>query len=134
VPEPFFTKLETAMSFQSMPPTSKQKLPDRPISNRRVAVRYKCGLATPGRIRLEGEEWQRAWVLDLSFTGVGLLLGRSLQAGQHVVVHLRGIEQSKVHEAPCQVRHATRQVDGEWVVGCEFFQPLTAEQLDALLQ
>jgi PilZ domain len=106
----------------------------RPTSSRRVAVRYKCGPATPGRVQLQGEEWQRAWILNLSLSGVGLLLGRQLAPGLEVVVHLTSGAGDKMFEIAARVRHATRQPDNEWVLGCEFAIPLTDEQMEALLQ
>ncbi len=98
-------------------------------------MRYKCGPATAGRVLLDGEEWQRAWVLDLSSTGVGLLLARALDAGLEIVIHLKSGD-GKTRFISCRpvCCHATRQPDGDWVVGCEFTTELTADQLDALLQ
>ena len=79
------------------------------------------------------QEMQRAWVLDVSLGGVGLLLGRPLQPGTPVVVCITGAEDGKIHELPAEVVHATREVGGEWVVGCRLTQELSREELEALL-
>ena len=120
------------MSFQSVPATGGGPLPQRAASNRRASVRYQCGLATPGRLLLaDGQEWQRAWVLDLSLGGVGLLLSRSLEQGSEVIVVLKSATQT--FELAARVCHSSRQQDGDWIVGCEFAKKLTHEERDALL-
>jgi hypothetical protein len=121
------------MSFQYMTWSGEQTLPKRPPSNRRAAVRYQCGPATPGRVELDGQSWQRAWVLDLSLGGVGLLLSRPLEVGQHVIVHLKSEAHQKTYQLPARVCHARGQPDGDWIVGFEFDIRLTDEVLDALL-
>jgi hypothetical protein len=80
-----------------------------------------------------GEEWQRAWVLDLSLGGVGLLLQRPLEAGSSLLLHLHSDSRQLTFQLRARVAHASRQHDGDWVVGCEFEEPLTDDALDALL-
>jgi hypothetical protein len=95
-------------------------------------VRYQCGLATAGRLLLvEGQEWQRAWVLDLSVGGVGLLLSRPLEDGSKIMVVLKSA--TETFELAARACHSCRQQDGDWIVGCEFETKLTNDQLDALL-
>ena len=120
------------MSFQHVPATGEVSLPRRAASNRRASVRYQCGLATPGRLLLvDGQEWQRAWVLDLSLGGVGLLLSRPLEQGSEVVIVLKSATQT--FELAAHVCHSSRQQDGDWIVGCEFVKKLTNEERDTLL-
>jgi hypothetical protein len=84
-------------------------------------------------VRLPGEEWQRAWVLNLSLDGAGLLLSRPLTAGQEInIILVSGQNQS--FEMPARICHVTQQPDGDWIVGCEFTKQLTDEELDAVLQ
>ena len=95
------------MSFQYLSLSEDVGPPRRVPSNRRAAVRYQCGPATPGRIMVVGgQEWQRAWVLDLSLGGVGLLLGRPLDMGLPLVVVLKGAAEKKTYELPARVCHA----------------------------
>jgi hypothetical protein len=121
------------MSFQYVPLSGEAAPPPlRAPSNRRAAVRYQCGLATPGRLLLvDGQQWQRAWVLDLSLTGVGLLLNQPLEQGSEVMVVLKSA--TETFELAAHACHSSRQQDGDWIVGCEFKSKLTREQLDALL-
>jgi len=122
------------MSFQYMPLVAEQTPPKRSSSNRRAAVRYQCGPATPGKLLLvDGQEWQRAWVLDLSLTGIGILLSRPLEAGLQVMVVLKSATTKAHFEVPARVCHSSRQPDGDWIVGCEFNVRLTDDELDALL-
>lgn len=121
------------MSFRHVP-LQESPAPEKVSSNRRATVRYHCAPATPGRVVLaEKLEMQRAWVLDLSLGGVGLLLGRPLAPGQHVVIRLKATGSEKVHELSAGVVHATREPGGEYVVGCRLDTRLTAEELEALL-
>jgi hypothetical protein len=122
------------MSFQYVPLTAGASPALGPPANRRAFVRYQCGPATPGRLSLvDGEEWQRAWVLDLSLGGVGLLLQRPLENGLTLILHLRSDSRQQTYPLRARVVHASRQPDGDWVVGCEFEEPLTDDVLDALL-
>jgi hypothetical protein len=122
------------MSFQYVPLADDVPVPRRTPSNRRVFVRYQCGPATPGRVKVvDGHEWQRAWVIDLSLGGAGLLMTRPLETGLVLEVHLRSDSQNKTYQVPAHVVHAVRQTDGDWIIGCEFEQQLTDDMLDCLL-
>jgi hypothetical protein len=101
-------------------------------SNRRATVRYRCAPATPGKVYVtDDQEFQRAWVLDLSATGVGLETVRQLEAGAFLIINLKG--RTKEYQLPAHVVHATRQPRGEWLVGCELINPIANEDLDDLL-
>jgi hypothetical protein len=125
--------VEKNMSFQYVALATNTSAKRAP-ANRRAFVRYQCGPATPGRVAVAGvEEWQPTWVLDLSLGGVGLLLSRPLESGLVLTLHLRSDSQNITYEFPARTCHVSRQPDGDWVVGCQFEQPLTDEVLDALL-
>jgi hypothetical protein len=101
--------------------------------NKRATVRYQCAPATPGRVIVaEDQEFQRAWVLDLSVKGIGLQLTRPLKAGTLVVIQMKS-SQKKIYDLAAQVAHATAMSCGDWVVGCELIQRLSQEELDDLL-
>jgi hypothetical protein len=102
--------------------------------NNRATVRYRCAPATIGKLYLnEDHEFQHAWVVNLSRTGIGFLLARPLPSGTAVLIHMRGNEDSTMHEMPAQVVHCTVQLQGEWMVGCVFDDLLSPELLDNLL-
>ncbi len=102
---------------------------------RRVEPRYQCGLATAGRVlnRTGGSPPRRVWVLNLSASGAGLLCNEPLEADTHLILHVRSESKDRIYELPTRVVHSTMQVNGDWLVGCEFGDKLSAEDLDALL-
>ena len=102
--------------------------------NQRATVRYRCAPATTSRVLVSDDhEYQRAWVLDLSVTGAGLSLPKALNAGTFVAIQLRSTTTKKTYELPAYVVHATVLANGDWLVGCEFVQALSKEELDDLL-
>jgi hypothetical protein len=121
------------MSFQYVPLTGESPPRQPAPKNRRASVRYQCGLATPGRVLAEGQECQRAWILDLSQGGVGLLLSRPLEAGSKVMIVVKSSNSDKTFELVGHICHSSRQADGDWIVGCEFEKKLAVEALDELL-
>ena len=105
-----------------------------PWSNHRATVRYQCPPATPGRIILVADqEFQRAWVQDLSQGGVGLHMARPLPLGTFIIVQIKSVLTKKLFELPARVAHSTHLANGEWLVGCELTARLSHDDLDALL-
>jgi PilZ domain len=101
---------------------------------RRTTERYRCALATSGRLFLPGTgDTMVAWVINLSVGGMGLNLPEKLAEGQALTVHLKAPESKLAVAASARVVHVTAEVDGTWRVGCAFDQPLPAETLDTLL-
>ena len=101
-------------------------------SNRRSIKRELCHLACPARVSRQGEDWWLAWVHDLSTAGVGLLVGEPMDLGTELNIEL--LTQS-IARVPVRGRvvHATPGREGNWIVGCAFFQTLTHEELEKLL-
>lgn len=100
--------------------------------NQRATVRYRCAPATVGKLYFaDDHEFQRAWIINLSKTGVGLVLARPLPVGAFFIVQMRGARGP--FEMPAQVVHATRQTQTDWLIGSELIQPLTDEELETLL-
>jgi hypothetical protein len=111
---------------------NRTKPPVRP--NRRAAVRYRCRPATVGRLdKSEQYSSQRAWVLNLSASGVGLLLGEGFEPDTVLTIHLKHPTRGGWCDLQARVAHATRQPDGAWYVGCEFTDQLSPDALEALL-
>lgn len=102
--------------------------------NRRVSIRYRCAPATIGKvISTDDQEFQRAWILDLSQSGVGMQLTRPLEPGRLVIVTMKDNLGKKVFELAANVAFCTALPHGEWKVGCEFIHCLTLDELDQLL-
>jgi hypothetical protein len=100
---------------------------------RRASVRYRCNLATLGRLLFGNGDTREAWAQNLSDRGIGLSLASPLPEGTQVVVRLSGHDQRSVVCLEARVVHATQQVDGSWRVGCEFSRQLTCDEMEALL-
>ncbi len=101
---------------------------------RRVEPRYQCGPATAARVADRcGQNLKRVWVLNLSLSGAGLLMSEPLAADTLIVIHLKSAAQGRFYEVPARVVHSTAQVNGEYVIGCEFSGKIDPDDLEALL-
>jgi PilZ domain len=100
---------------------------------RRTAERYRCALASAGKLFFPGTgETMTAWLNNLSVTGIGLNLPRSFDAGQELVIQVR-VEGGPPIKLPARVVHSSSEVDGTWRVGCHFDTQLDDDVLEALL-
>jgi hypothetical protein len=101
---------------------------------RRIEPRYQCGPATAGRVAdRRNQNPKRVWVLNLSQSGAGLLMSQPLDAGTLIVIHLKSASQDRFFELAARVIHSTAQVNGDWLVGCEFADKLSPDDLETLL-
>jgi hypothetical protein len=100
---------------------------------RRTAKRYRCALASAGTLVFPATgETMIAWLNNLSVTGIGLNLPRSLDAGQAIIIQVR-VEQGPPVKLPAVVVHSTAEIDGSWRVGCHFDEPISEDALETLL-
>ena len=96
-----------------------------PAREHRASVRYRCPPASTGRIYLaEDLEFLRAHLLNISTTGIGLLLAKPLAVGLELTVQLASPHSKKSYRLPARVVHSTRHADDEWLVGCQFDKAL----------
>jgi hypothetical protein len=103
-------------------------------TRRRTEPRYQCGPATAGRLDAPAEgKPVRAWLLNLSTRGAGLLLEHPLGPAVNLVIHLKTGDQDRQYRLPARVIHVTNLVNGDWLVGCEFESPLSQDDLETLL-
>jgi hypothetical protein len=100
---------------------------------RRVAQRYRCPLATLGRLVFADGRTEEVWAHNLSETGIGLNMPHALDPGTAVLIRLKGSTQNLAVALAAVVIHSTRELDGSWRVGCAFDRKLTPEEMDALL-
>jgi hypothetical protein len=102
--------------------------------NNRATVRYSCAPATIGRLFFgEEEQYQHAWVVNLSCQGVGLVLPRPVTIDTPIIVQMRSADSTTLHELQARVAHCTAHTFGDWMIGCAFDDPLSTELLDNLL-
>lgn len=121
------------MAHSSSIATPSGRLKRPTYKNKRATVRYRCAPATSGRIYFsEDLEFQPAWLQDLCLTGVGLVMNKPLDRGQVVTVQLKGASK-KIYQLSAHVMHATQQSGGDWLLGLEFADKLSRDDLDDLL-
>ncbi len=102
--------------------------------NCRATIRYRCAPATIGRVfSTDDHDFQIAWILDLSLTGIGIQVTRQLDPGQHITVMLRSCDNQRRFTLSAHVVHCDAQPQGEFIAGCELNTPLTPDDLDQLL-
>jgi c-di-GMP-binding flagellar brake protein YcgR len=101
---------------------------------RRKDRRYRCGLATSGKLFCSGTTEARiAWVFNLSRGGIGLEISEALPKGQELVVHLKTTDKDTTIKASAQVMHSTPTANGSWRIGCRFSERLSVDVLESLL-
>jgi hypothetical protein len=74
-----------------------------------------------------------AMVLDLSVSGIGLLLPRRPALGSFLVIGLTSRLGDVTLQLLARVVRAMPRRDGSWIVGCAFDTILSSEELEALL-
>ncbi len=102
--------------------------------DQRIWVRYDCTLKAS--CRLFGSpvsDAQPVQVLNISASGVGLLVHPSLQSGSLLTVDLLDKKGRKAFTILACVVHTTLRASGEFAVGCNFIRELTEEELQSLL-
>ena len=73
------------------------------------------------------------WLVDISVKGLGLLLDSQLDAGTLLFVELESAPEAAPMELLAHVVRATLASEGEWLIGCEFVNPLEELELKTLL-
>jgi hypothetical protein len=110
-----------------------ERLLESGVTNLRASVRYRCGPALPGKIYLSNDvTYKRAWVRDLSLTGIGMLMDAPIDTGTRILIQVRSDESGVKYDLPALVKHTTAHL-GEWIIGCEFVNALEDDTLDDLL-
>lgn len=115
-------------------------VPPPPGSDRRAFVRHPIGVGTFGSVDTavyggsgETEELWPLVVRDLSAGGIGVLLARRFELGTELTIELSTGPDEPRRLATRVVRIVPESV-GHWVHGCAFRNPLTEEELDALVR
>jgi PilZ domain len=108
---------------------ANERKPARP--ERRTSERQPCALETSCLRAADGQGAWDARVIDISSTGVGLLMGRRFEPGTLLSFRLEGRSEGQSYNALARVIHATRQAGGGWLLGCALLDELDASQLRA---
>jgi hypothetical protein len=117
-----------------IPATRQGSTASPPHHERRLWERLACTRPIPRRLMLEpNHDLNDAWVVDLSQGGLGLLVSVPLEPGEMLFVEL----ESNLDCAPVGLRarivHTRSLPEGDWLLGCQFLEPLPEETLEDLL-
>src|SRR5262249_3958519 len=120
--------LMPAMTFPS-PFATEPKFPPQ---DRRLATRRPSNQDTfcqPVGARRAGDWRWPTKIRDISATGISLLLSRRFEPGTILVVEAQSTSPGEDRLFLARVIHTTPQ-GGEWVVGCEFVNPPSDDEVD----
>jgi c-di-GMP-binding flagellar brake protein YcgR len=103
-------------------------------ADRRAHVRYStridasCCAAESD----QADVWQ-ASVREISAGGIRLLLGKQVEQNGLLSIQLLSGCERPLRLLQARVRHAKRVLGGQWMVGCEFVNKLSEQELRALV-
>ncbi|MFO0965598.1 MAG: PilZ domain-containing protein [Gemmataceae bacterium] len=97
--------------------------------SRRLTIRYPSGLGADTGLASDGVACRRVKVHDISKGGIALLLRRPLEIGKEVLIQISNRPLRFSFDLGAVVRHATPFTRGRWIVGLQFHQELTGEEL-----
>ncbi|MCI0684190.1 MAG: PilZ domain-containing protein [Gemmataceae bacterium] len=103
-------------------------------AEQRVWMRFNCNLtARFQKIDDPNAPVESARVLNLSASGVGLLVDHFVDAGTLLTIDLTGKDGRATRTILACVVHVNQQSAGAWALGCNFIRELTDEDLQALI-
>ena len=105
-----------------------------PERERRASVRWRA--LPPGQTQVTPVthiEKMDALILDLSVSGVGLVLGRRPGLGSLLMIGLKSHHRNQMLQVIGRVVRTMPRRDGSWLVGCAFDTLLSKDELEALL-
>ncbi len=109
-----------------------RRRPHDPADNRRW-VRYECDVhATYELITAAGEK-HPAQVLNISASGVGLVVSRHVEPGALLNVELQSPEGKTLHTMLACVVHVNPRSNSQFALGCNFIRELSEEDLEQLI-
>jgi len=103
-------------------------------NDKRIWVRYSCSIKAS--YRMYGNltaDMTSVEVLNLSATGIGLVVSTAIDAGALLTLELHDKSGHKVCAILACVVHTSRRARGEFSVGCNFIRELTEEEMQSLL-
>jgi hypothetical protein len=102
--------------------------------DKRTHVRFESSVrATYQRVGDPAPESRDAQVLNISATGVGLMLTEGTSPGSLLHLTLHGKQGQPMRSILACVVHSTERASGEVAVGCNFIRELGEDELHALL-
>jgi hypothetical protein len=104
------------------------------VDDSRAWMRFPCDVKARCQVvaHPQAEPWP-VQVLNLSPTGIGLLVSRAINTGTLLSLELQGHADGTAHTMLACVVHVTVQPDGQWALGCNFIRELSEAELQALV-
>jgi hypothetical protein len=136
-----FFKLLTARphTLDEQPPTPSPESPPSGI-NRRGSVRHTLGVGTSATVDTAvyggGDQTDEEWPLvvrDVSKTGIGVVLARRFEPGTELIIELADEPSAVPSKFAIRVVRVKAEAGSQWLLGCEFRNPLVESELKALL-
>jgi hypothetical protein len=136
-----FFKLLTARphTLDEQPPTPTPESPPSGI-NRRGSVRHTLGVGTSAIVDTAvyggGDQTDEEWPLvvrDVSKTGIGVVLARRFEPGTELIIELADEPSAVPSKFAIRVVRVKAEAGSQWLLGCEFRNPLVESELKALL-
>jgi hypothetical protein len=104
-----------------------------PAARQRAAERIPCDLRLNSRLLRRRLACAALQVVDISLTGLALLLDRPLGRGTILAIDVqRG--QATIRTLLARVVHVTERGPGAYAIGCEFASQLSEQELRELLR
>lgn len=102
-------------------------------SDQRKFIRYACDIKAQFEAVADDSGRHDAKVLNVSASGVALMVEREVEPGALLNVTLHSATGSASRTILCCVVHVASQEAGTWALGCNFIRQLTEDDLQALL-
>lgn len=122
----------TELSDQDLLPFGMTAADSEAAAEQRRYVRYPCDAPAFYQIlrSFDAQHWP-ARIVNISATGVGMLVGQPLEVGMTLKVEMGvATEKGSLRVVACVVRFNFLSAK-EWLVGCNFLRQLTPAELDA---
>jgi hypothetical protein len=102
--------------------------------NRRVSLRYPCGLATSTRVKLDkADPFRRVMGHNISQGGMALILTDCPEVGIPVNVRVKNSILDFTYDLAARIVHVAPTGHDEWLVGLAFARQLSLAELASLL-
>ncbi len=116
---------------------TEQVLPapaDSAVADRRMSERYRCSRQRYVRLvaRPSLQSFQ-ASVRDFSMRSLGILIDKPVEPGTVLAIQLRSAHAGLSCLLSGEVKHATPQADGHWLLGCSLTRRLNDNEALALM-
>ena len=102
--------------------------------NRRVTIRYPCGLALTTRVKLDrADPFRKVVGHNISQGGMALVLEECPEVGIVVNIRMKNRLLDFSYDVSARIVHVAATDSGEWLVGLAFARQLTLAELASLV-